>query len=98
MFDISSDDIFRLDDEQLRELVARLAAAEVQRLGYSPLCITWGGSQTALDGGLDAGADISAVALPSGSALARPRTGFQVKKPDMQPAEIKSEMRPKAVT
>jgi hypothetical protein len=27
---------------QLRELVARLAAAEAQRHGNSPLCVTWG--------------------------------------------------------
>lgn len=97
MFDISPDDILRLDDEQLRELVARLAAAEAQRLGHSPLCITWGGNQTAPDGGLDVDADIPAVALPSKSALPRPRVGFQVKKPDMPPAEIKAEMRPKGV-
>lgn len=97
MFDISPDDIFQLDDEQLRELVARLAAAEAQRLGHSALCITWGGSQTAPDGGLDVDADIPAHDLPPESALPRPRTGFQVKKPDMQPAEIKSEMRPKGI-
>lgn len=97
MFDISPDDILRLDDEQLRELVARLAAAAAQRLGHSALCITWGGSQTAPDGGLDVDADLPTHDLNSESALPRPRTGFQVKKPDMQPAEIKSEMRPKGI-
>lgn len=37
MFDILPDDILRLDDEALRELVAKLAKAEIERKGHSSL-------------------------------------------------------------
>jgi hypothetical protein len=94
MFDITPEDILQLDDVQLRELVARLAAAEAQRDGNSPLCVTWGGSQTAADGGLDVRVELPAAAGSRGSALPRTVTGYQVKKPDMPPGAIKSEMRP----
>lgn len=97
MFEITPDDILRLDDVQLRELVARLAAAEAQRHGYSPLCITWGGSQTAADGGLDVRAELPPGANDCGPALPCANIGYQVKKPDMPPSSVTAEMRPKGV-
>lgn len=93
MFDITPEDIKDLNDIDLRELVGRLCEAELASRGLSPAAVTWGGSQTAADGGLDV-----RVALPPGTVIdgfiPRAATGFQVKKPDMPKAEILQEMRP----
>ena len=93
MFEIAPDDIARLDDEKLRDVVARLCEAELRQRGFSPACVTWGGNQNAADGGIDV-----RIALPSGAAIdgfvPRPRTGFQVKAQDMPRAAILDEMRP----
>lgn len=93
MFDITADDINQLSDIDLRELVGRLCEAELVSNGLSPAAVTWGGNQTAADGGLDV-----RVALPQGVSIGgfipRPSTGFQVKTPDMRRAAILAEMRP----
>ncbi len=93
MFDITSDDINQLNDIDLRELVGRLCEAELMSRELSPAAVTWGGNQTAADGGLDV-----RVELPPGvfieGFIPRGSTGFQVKKPDMPRSEIISEMRP----
>jgi hypothetical protein len=93
LFDISPDEILQLNDIDLRELVARLCEAELSVRRLSPAAVTWGGSQTAADGGLDV-----RVALPPAAQIngfiPRGSTGFQVKKPDMPRAEIIAEMRP----
>src|ERR1035437_7773814 len=96
MFEITSDDIARLDDERLRAVVARLCEAELRQRGLSPSRVTWGGNQNAADGGIDV-----CLALPPGSMIdgfvPRPATGFQVKQQDMPRAEILDEMHPKDV-
>lgn len=96
MFEIAGDDIALLNDTDLRALVGRLCEAELRRQGHSVSHATWGGNQTAKDGGLDVHVD-----LPSSSAIrgfiSRPATGFQVKKPDMPRKEILDEMRPGGV-
>ena len=96
MFEITADDIARLDDKNLRAVVARLCEAELRRRGLSASCVTWGGDQNAADGGIDV-----RVALPPGSQIdgfvPRAATGFQAKKQDMPRAEILDEMRPKGV-
>jgi hypothetical protein len=96
MFEITSDDIALLNDEQLRAVVARLCEAELRRQGYSTVHVTWGGNQNATDGGIDV-----RVALPPGTAIAgyvpRPATGFQVKAQDMPAGEITGEMLPNGV-
>ncbi|MFV8638080.1 hypothetical protein ACNRBS_01295 [Ralstonia pseudosolanacearum] len=93
MFDITPDDIALLNDIDLRELVGRLCEAELATRDLSPAAVTWGGNQTAADGGLDV-----RVALPPGKHIEgfipRCATGFQVKTPDMPRAEILKEMRP----
>lgn len=53
MFEVTPDDIQRLNDTDLRELVALLCEAELAAQGLSTAAVTWGGSQTAADGGLD---------------------------------------------
>ena len=40
MFDITPDDIAKLDDEKLREVVGRLCEAEVRRRGFSASSVT----------------------------------------------------------
>jgi len=93
MFDVTPDDINQLNDSDLRELVGRLCEAELSNRGLSPAAVTWGGNQTAADGGLDV-----RVELPLGTSIEGfipcSATGFQVKKPDMPRAEIIAEMRP----
>jgi hypothetical protein len=96
MFEITNDDIARLDDEKLRALVARLCEAELRQRGLTPSCVTSGGNQNAADGGIDV-----RVALPPGTAIdgfvPRPATGFQVKQKDMPRADILDEMHPDGV-
>ena len=93
MFEITSDDISLLTDEDLRTLVGLLCESEVRSREISTSFVTWGGNQNAVDGGIDV-----RVALPDGSRIdgfvPRRATGFQVKKSDMPRAEILSEMRP----
>jgi hypothetical protein len=94
MFEITSDDIGRLNDEDLRALVGHLCESEVKSRNLSAASVTWGGNQNAADGGIDV-----RVALSDGLAIdgfvPRPQTGLQVKKPDLGPTEIREEMRPK---
>ncbi|MGT6459256.1 hypothetical protein ACRWUG_22085, partial [Escherichia coli] len=52
IFDIEKDELLRLSDIQLEELIARLAEAEVAMHGHSPACVNWSGSITAPDGGI----------------------------------------------
>jgi hypothetical protein len=96
MFEITPDDIARLNDEQLRAVVARLCEAELRGRGYSASHVTWGGNQNAADGGIDV-----RVALPPGTIIdgfvPRPATGYQVKQQDMPAGEITDEMLPKGV-
>jgi hypothetical protein len=93
MFEITGEDIAALNDSDLRALVALLCEAELRSRGLPTSAVTWGGSQTAADGGLDV-----RVALPPGTAIEgfvpRADTGFQVKKPDMPRQAILSEMKP----
>ncbi|MCK1354230.1 hypothetical protein IVB56_25015 [Bradyrhizobium sp. CW7] len=96
MFEITRDDIAALNDEDLRTLIGRLCEAELRRKDLPVSAVTWGGDQTAKDGGLDV-----RVALAPGTHIEgfvpRAATGFQVKKPDMPAAEIIKEMKPKGV-
>ncbi|MBZ9993147.1 hypothetical protein [Mesorhizobium sp. BH1-1-4] len=96
MFEITSDDIAALNDRDLRSLIGLLCEATLRRAGLPVSAATWGGDQTAKDGGLDV-----RVALPAGTKIEgfipRAATGFQVKKPDMPAGEIPKEMKPKGV-
>lgn len=64
MFEITRDDIAALDDEDLRTLIGLLCEAELRRLGLPVSAVTWGGNQTAKDGGLDV-----RVSLPEGTKI-----------------------------
>lgn len=96
MFEISGTDISILSDADLRSLVFRLATAELRAKGYPLSSITAGGDQDAADGGLDVRVE-SPTDITDPDFVPRRLTGFQVKKPDMPPAAIRLEMRPKGV-
>ncbi|NQX65675.1 hypothetical protein HQN90_05995 [Paenibacillus alba] len=93
MLEITGNDIKELNDTDLRSLVGLLCEAELRSAGLPIAGVTWGGHQNASDGGLDVRVEITAT-LPSDSFIPRSGTGFQVKKPDMPPSEIITEMRP----
>lgn len=94
IFQTTPEDILALDDKLLRELVAKLAIAEIQRSGHSALNVTWGGAQTTADGGLDVRVELLASMGNLSAGVPRANTGYQVKKPDMPRGEIFKEMRP----
>ena len=94
MFEIPKDQLLRLSDSQLRELVARLSEAELRGKGFPASAVRWGGAQTAPDGGLDVDCRVAASSF-EGGFVPRARTGFQVKKHAMPAGKIKDEMSPK---
>jgi hypothetical protein len=93
MFEVTGNDIAELNDTDLRSLIGQLCEAELRRAHLSVSAATWGGHQTAKDGGLDV-----RVALPVDTKIdgfiKRPATGFQVKTPDMSRAKILAEIKP----
>jgi hypothetical protein len=96
MFEITGDDIALLSDEDLRALVGLLCEAEVRGRRLPTSTVTYGGNQTAADGGVDV-----RVALPAETTIEgfvpRPATGLQVKRQDMPRSAILAEMRPGGV-
>ena len=94
MFEITPDEIAKLTDADLRDLVGLLCEATLRESHLPTSAVTYGGNQDASDGGLDV-----RVTLPNESKISgfipKPRTGFQVKKPDLKPSEIGPEMRPR---
>jgi len=96
MFDVHSDEIALLDDETLRELIAKLCEAELAACGASVAGVTWGGNQNAADGGLDVRVEHSPPTAVAGF-IPKAKNGFQVKKPDMPRAAIIAEMMPGGV-
>src|SRR5712664_2863468 len=96
MFEISGNDISSLGDADLRSLVFRLATAELRTKGYPLSCVTAGGNQDAADGGLDVHVECP-TDITSPDFVPCRLTGFQVKKPDMRPAALHAEMRPKGI-
>ena len=91
MFNVTSDHIAKLNDTDLRTLIGLLCEADAVRLGRSRVAVTWGGKQTAADGGIDV-----RVALPDDvpveGFLCRAKAGFQVKAMDLPPGAISDEM------
>lgn len=93
IFDIEKDELLRLSDTQLEELIARLAEAEVAMHGHSPACVNWSGSITAPDGGIDIHVQVPIDQLKAGF-IVRPDTVFQAKKHKMPKAAIEKEITP----
>jgi hypothetical protein len=96
LFGITGEDIARLSDADLRELIGLLCEADYRSAGLPTKGITWGGDQDARDGGLDVVVRGEA-SPPTTSFVPRNVTGFQVKKPDMPRVKIIEEMRPDGV-
>lgn len=94
IFEITGDDIAKLDDNQLRELIGLLCEEDFRRSGLNPNDVTWGGHQDAADGGFDVVVE-ARDAVPNGSPIERANTGIQVKKPNMPASAIEKEMCPK---
>jgi hypothetical protein len=90
---ITTSDILALDDEQARELVARLCRAELARQGISPSAVTWGGDQRAADGGVDVRVDVVPLVTLSGYVKAA-QCAFQVKAEPFPASKIAPEMAP----
>jgi hypothetical protein len=96
MIEVTSDHIAQLNDTDLRTLIGRLCEADAVRNGKGRRGVTWGGHQTAADGGLDVRVDLSGE-LAEESFILRPKAGFQVKAMDMPKSAISEEMRPGGV-
>jgi len=96
MFEVTGDELQRLDDVQLRTLIARLAIAELNAKQLPISGVTAGGDQNAADGGLDVRVELLGNPY-AGDFISRVPLGFQVKKPDMGPAAIAAEMKPKGI-
>ncbi len=91
IFDIEKDELLRLSDTQLEELIARLAEAEVAAHGHSPAWVSWSGSINAPDEGVDIHVQIPDDTLSTGF-LERPDTVLQAKKHSMSKGQIMNEM------
>ena len=91
IFDIEKDELIRLSDTQLEELIARLAEAEVAAYGHSPAWVSWSGSINAPDGGIDVRVQVPVHTLTTGF-LERSDTILQAKKHSMPKAAITEEM------
>ncbi len=96
LFEITGDDITRLDDAKLRILIGLLCEADYRLAGLPTKGITWGGHQDARDGGLDVIVR-GETPPPQNSFVPKTITGFQVKKPDMTRAKILKEMKPNGI-
>lgn len=91
IFDIEKDDLLRLSDVQLEELIARLVEAEISAQGHGQAYVNWSGSINATDGGIDIRVQVPVDVLSTGF-LERPDTIFQAKKHSMPAGKIKNEM------
>ncbi len=91
IFDIEKDDLLRLSDILLEELIARLSEAEIAAKGHSPANVSWAGSIKAPDDGIDIHVQVSAPNLSAGF-LVRPDTILQSKKDSMPKSAISEEM------
>lgn len=93
IFDLSKDDLGRLSETQLEELLARLAEADVAMRGHSPACVSWSGAITAPDAGIDIHVQVVAASFDTGF-LQKPDTIIQCKKHSMPRSAILAEMAP----
>lgn len=96
LFEITGDDIKRLNDEELRTLVGYLSEETLRVRAFSPSAVTRGGHQSASDGGIDVRVNLSADSEIYGF-VPRAQTGFQVKAQDMPRGAIREEMAPLGV-
>ncbi len=91
IFDIEKDELLRLSDTHLEELIARLAEAEIAAQGHSPAWVSWSGSINAPDEGIDILVQVPTDTLHTGF-LQRPNTILQAKVHSMSRGNIINEM------
>lgn len=91
LLDLRPEDIIKLKDNQLEELVVRLAEAELLEAGFRRNCVHGSESTNSRDGGVDVFVDVPTQELETGY-LRRPKTIFQVKLGKMPPSKIEEEM------
>lgn len=96
IFTITAENIRILNDEQSRELVARLCRAELRKNDISEAAVTWGGDQRAKDGGVDVRVDVDPSMEISGY-VKNGCSAFQVKAEKFGPGKISGEMAPKGI-
>ncbi|MGC3991796.1 MAG: hypothetical protein QM796_19305 [Chthoniobacteraceae bacterium] len=96
MLEISGDDVCKLGDEDLRQIVYRLAVSELRRNGSPISSVTAGGNQDAPDGGIDVRVACNR-ALTNPDFVPKRLTGFQVKASSFSRSAILKEMCPKGL-
>ncbi|MER9940382.1 hypothetical protein NKJ70_00345 [Mesorhizobium sp. M0092] len=93
IFQVKKASLKRLNDEQARELVARLCKAECRTLGLPESAVTWGGDQRAKDGGVDV--RVKLIGNQRGlDFIPKPSAAFQVKAEAFPPSKIPDEVAP----
>ena len=92
--EVNEDDISKLNDTDLRELIGKLCENTLDRYNIDSIGVTYGGKQDESDGGVDVRIKSSAI-FDDAWAVPRNNTIFQVKKPKMTPSEIEKEMKKK---
>lgn len=93
MLEIHGEDIKKLDDTDLRELIGLLYEAELRLKSLPTAGVTWGGHQNASDGGIDVRVECASIEDNDGY-LPRKNIGIQVKKSKISKSQIIKEMRP----
>ena len=91
LLDLRPEDIIKLKDNQLEELVVRLAEAELLEAGFRRNCVHGSVATNSRDGGVDVFVDVPTQELETGY-LRKPKTVFQVKLGKMPPNKIEGEM------
>ena len=88
---MEKEELLRLSDVHLEELIARLAEAEVAAHGHSPAWVSWSGSINAPDEGIDIRVQVPVGTLGTGF-IEKSDTIFQAKKHSMSKSSITQEM------
>lgn len=91
LFEVTTQEVKSLTAEDLQELIGRLCIADIILSGKSSRHVKFGGDINTPDGGIDILVDCP-EAIPQGLYVPRKLTGFQVKKPKMEPRDICKEM------
>lgn len=94
IFDITGNDIFQLNDTDLRVLIGYLCEQDYRCVGLATIGVRAGGDQNAPDGGYDVVIDQS-FKPPKRSPFHTSFVGIQVKTTNMTVSKIRAEMKPK---
>ena len=91
--ELTGEDIQKLNDSDLRNLVGKLCEISLIKQNVSPICVTYSGKQDESDGGVDVRVEINnAHKLVSGFEINNHNIIYQVKKPKMPESSQRNEM------